>query len=85
MFVAPQVNANELFYLACQAGDVPVVRSHLDRATSGALDVNQFTHHQDTPLCVACVEERLEVVSLLLAHPAIQVNLRILRWHLPLA
>ncbi|ETW09387.1 hypothetical protein H310_00001 [Aphanomyces invadans] len=61
------VNANELFYLACQAGDVPVVRSQMDRATSGGLD--------DTPLCVGCVEERLEVVSLLLAQPAIQVNL----------
>ncbi|KAF0702975.1 hypothetical protein AaE_015610 [Aphanomyces astaci] len=60
-----------------------MVRSQLPLASSGALDLNRFTHHQvlyhlyptDTPLCVACVEERLEVVTLLLSHPSIQVNL----------
>ncbi|ETV81078.1 hypothetical protein, variant [Aphanomyces astaci] len=68
-------STDELFYLACQAGDEVMVRSQLPLASSGALDLNRFTHHQDTPLCVACVEERLEVVTLLLSHPSIQVNL----------
>ncbi|ETV95706.1 hypothetical protein H310_11122 [Aphanomyces invadans] len=69
------VSANEMFYLACQSGDINMVRSQLPLASSGKLDLNRFTHHQDTPLCVACVEERLDIVALLLSQPSIQVNL----------
>ncbi|RHY78820.1 hypothetical protein DYB26_002457 [Aphanomyces astaci] len=39
-------SADELFYLACQAGDEAMVRSQLPLASSGALDLNRFTHHQ---------------------------------------
>ncbi|KAH9142890.1 hypothetical protein AeRB84_013054 [Aphanomyces euteiches] len=64
----------ESFYQACQEGNLASVRDQLDSGHD-LFDVNAFTKTQDTPLCVACVEGRADVVAVLLANPAINVNL----------
>ncbi|KAG9405191.1 hypothetical protein AC1031_004300 [Aphanomyces cochlioides] len=71
--MSPSMNI-ESFYQACQAGNLASVRDQLDSGRD-LFDVNAFTKTQDTPLCVACVEGRADVVAALLANPAIIVNL----------
>ncbi|KAF0698846.1 Aste57867_10553 [Aphanomyces stellatus] len=65
---------SELFYAACQHGDVALVTAQL-AADDAHIDVNRYTKLQDTPLCVACVEEQIDIVEILLAEGTIDVNL----------
>ena len=48
---------------------------------NSGLDVNQRGPSQWTALHQACFNGHTEIVELLLAHPAITVNLQTLLWH----
>ena len=46
----------------------------MDKAR-GTIDVNQATKNDATPLLIACENGHTEVVTRLLAHPGVDVNL----------
>ena len=71
-------------YIAAFRGHVDLVRLFvLDECSSG-VDVNACDHEGDTPLSVACYENKPDVIALLLEQPHVSVNTHGVRGDTPL-
>ena len=79
--VGLKMNLGDLIYIACQYGHLDLVSAMMD---SGRVHVNEVTKYGWTPLEIAAVNGRKEVVQLLVQKYDADINLQFNRQYSPL-